>query len=234
MIMKTGNKRVLAIVQARMGASRLPNKMMMWLHGYPIIEWVRQRVGKIEGVGDVVFALPDTHLDNVLAIFLEKKEEKIFRGDEADVLGRFRGAAMANNATHVVRICADNPFISSRAIDDLIDFYFSNNCDYAYNHIPVKNTYPDGLGAEIVSMKILEALHIKAKKEEEREHIFNYIWNNPKDFSIKTLNPLNDAISFPDVKLDIDTIGDYLKFISLPLSMEMEAEDIVRIYRKYS
>ncbi len=231
--MNPSDKRnIVAIVQARMGASRLPNKMMLWLHGYPVIEWVRQRVRKATKIDTLVFAVPDTPLDEVMAVYLEQKGENVFRGDEQDVLNRFFGAAQEFQATHIVRVCADNPFISPEEIDNLVEFYFDHSCDYAYNHIPKNNTYPDGLGAEIVSMELLETIYVKAKVVSLREHIFNYIWDTPDEFSIKTFDPPNSLIAHPEVKLDIDTVDDYLKLLAVPVEINMDAVELVSLFRE--
>ena len=226
------NRNIVAIVQARMGASRLPNKMMLWMHGYPIIDWVRQRVKKSKTIDTLVFALPDTPLDEILAGYLEQKGEKVFRGSEQDVLCRFFGAAQEFRATHIVRICADNPLVSPEEIDNLVEFYFSHPCDYAYNHIPRNNTYPDGLGAEMVSMDVLTRLDREARENSQREHMFNFIWDNESSFTIKTFDPPNPSVAHPDVKMDIDTVDDYQKFLMTPVDINMDAVSLVSLFKE--
>jgi len=221
--------RVVAVIQARMGASRLPNKMMLHLKGYPIVEWIYKRILRATKLDEIIFAIPDTHLDDVLAAYLKQLGAKTFRGSENDVLGRFYGAAQESRATHVVRICADNPFLCPEAIDDLINFYFDNPCDYAYNHIPRKNLYPDGLGAEMVSMDLLTTIWREAKKPSQRQHAFNYIWEHQEQFQIKTFDPADSRLAMPELKLDIDTLDDYEKLLSIPVHIEMSALEIVTL-----
>ena len=222
---------VVGIVQARMGSSRLPNKMMLSLHGYPIIEWVGRRIAKSKRLDDIVFAIPDTIIDDILEYYLCQLGMKVIRGSEDDVLDRFYTAATLTHASHIVRICADNPLVSHEAIDELIKNYFSHQCDYAYNHIPKGNLYPDGLGAEIVSMDLLKTIWKETTDSSKREHIFNYIWENPEIFSIYTFDPLDFKISGPDIKLDIDTISDYKKLLSINIDIDMTAKDIISTYR---
>jgi len=224
-------QKVVVIVQARMGASRLPNKMMLWLHGLPVIEWVRSRLSRAMMIDEVVFAIPDTPEDDPLAAYLNARGANVFRGSEQDVLARFVDAARCYEATHVVRVCADNPLIAPEEVDNLVIFYFANHCDYAYNHIPRNNKYPDGLGAEIVSMDILDILNNEAYEKRHREHIFNFIWDNMNRFSICTFDPTDPRISYPDVRLDIDTHEDYLKLLSLPLRVDMTPVEIIRIFK---
>ncbi len=99
----------------------------------------------------------------MLARHLRAQGVNTFRGSEQDVLSRMHGAAAAHGADLVVRVCADNPLIWGGEIDNLIRFYqrehTAGNCDYAYNHIPRNNLYPDGLGAEIVSFEHVHQGH---------------------------------------------------------------------------
>lgn len=220
---------VVAIVQARMGASRLPNKMMLWLHGLPIIEWVFHRVSQSRRVDKIIFALPDTPADTLLANYLTRLGATVLRGSEADVLGRVVMAARTYSAGTVVRVCADNPFVSGSEIDRLIEFFAAGNCDYAYNHIPRNNRYPDGIGAEISSMQILEQLHHDAIQPSQREHVFNYVWDNPTLFRIGTCDPLDAAIAHPELKLDLDTLDDYQKLLLMQVHPDMSAAEIVSI-----
>ena len=138
-----------AIIQARMGAKRFPNKMLLNFHGYPIIEWVYRRVLQSKMLDGIIFAIPDTDEDDLLQWFLESIGAKVFRGSETDLVDRYYKVAKSFFVKDIVRICADNPLICASEIDRLIAYFNQNNCDYAYNHIPRNNSYPDGLGAEI-------------------------------------------------------------------------------------
>lgn len=225
-------RNITAIVQARMGASRLPNKMMLHLHGYPVVEWVFRRVSLARSIDSLVFALPVSAQDNPLALHLSKLGANVFRGSEDDVLQRFYLAARAYGASHVVRICADNPFVSPTEIDNLVEYYFKTPCDYAYNNVPRQNRYPDGLGAEIVSFSLLERLHNEAHEQSQREHIFNLVLDNPGVFDIKTFDPPDTAIAFPDVKLDIDTYEDYCKLLDADVNPQMNDRQIIALFKK--
>ena len=146
-----------------------------------------------------------------------------------NVLKRVFDASLINNCDYVIRVCADNPFICSQTIDDLINFYFMNSYDYAYNHIPINNNFPDGIGAEIVSFKILKYINNHAKSESEREHIFNYIWNNPDKFNIGTYDTKNKEISYPHLKLDINTYDDLKFFNGVKLDINMGTNKIIKL-----
>jgi len=220
--------KTVAIIQARMGATRLPNKMMLHLHGYPICEWVFRRVCTAKYIDNVIFALPDTPQDDLLEKFLNSKGAKTIRGSETDLISRFIKASKKTSADYIVRICADNPLICDSEIDRLIEFYNNEECDYAYNHIPKNNHYPDGLGAEICSINLLEEINKKATTAEHREHLFNYIWNNHTDYTIKTFESPED-IAYPELKLDIDDMDDYKRLLEKPYRIDMNVCQVVNL-----
>lgn len=226
------NKKIVGIVQARLGSTRLPNKMLLSLHGSPLIEWVVRRVGKAELLDDLVVAVPDTRKDDVLAAYLEEIRVKVFRGPENDVLKRFYLAAQLTGADHIVRVCADNPLISGAEIDNLIRFYTDNPCDYAYNHIPRGNRYPDGLGAEIFPFQLLEKLDKEAVLPAHREHCVTFIHDNPELFSIKTFDPPDERIACPELKLDVDTFEDFSLLALKNIAIDTPDVEIVRIFKE--
>ena len=223
-------KKIVAIVQARTGSTRLPYKMLLSLHGRPIIEWVVHRVKKSSLIDEMVVAIPDNRENDPLSALLNDLSVDIFRGPENDVLKRFYLAALEYKATHVVRICADNPLVCGQTIDHLISFYFEHQCDYAYNHVPVNNTYPDGLGAEIVSFQLLDQLKRAATSKRHREHCLSYITDHPELYTIKTFDPPNRRIAHPELKLDVDTFEDYTKLALKKISMDASPEQIINIF----
>jgi spore coat polysaccharide biosynthesis protein SpsF len=218
-----------------MGSSRLPNKMLLHLHGYPVCEWVFRRVQQAEKIDQVVFALPDTEKDDVLAWYLESIGATLFRGSETDLVERYYQAAKQVGADQIVRVCADNPLICASEIDRLVDVFEHESCDYAYNHIPRENRYPDGLGAEICSMQLLEEIHqrsVISEHREHREHLFNTIWDNRTDYTIKTFDP-EEEIAHPELKLDIDSMDDYQRLLEKPYRIDMSAVEVVKTSLEY-
>lgn len=225
-------KNITAIVQARMGSTRLPYKMMLCLHGHPIIEWVLRRVQKSKKLNAIIAAIPTSKDNDILDECISSLGFEVYRGSEDDVLDRFYNAAIATNASHIVRICADNPLIVAEEIDNLIDFYKANVCDYAYNHIPKNNTYPDGFGAEIISFALLELLNNTVTEKRCREHCFSFITDNSQRFIIKTFNPPDKRIADPSLKFDIDTFDDYYTLSQKQISIDSTALELVSLFRK--
>lgn len=219
--------RIAAIVQARLGSTRLPLKSLVCLRGQPIIDWVVDRLHQSHRLDTIMVAVPATPLDQVLLQHLQSRGEICMTGPENDVLTRFVMAADLLNVDVIVRVCADNPLIWAPAVDALIDFYENNSCDYAWNHIPRNNLWPDGLGAEIVSSKLLHGIANAAILPAQREHCFNYIWDNSEKFRMATFDPVEPWLRRPEVKLDIDSIDDYVRMARLATTPAMGARDII-------
>lgn len=222
--------KTVAIIQARLGSTRLPYKMMLSLHGKPLIEWVIKRVQKSKKLDDIVVAIPISQENDILENYIKKLGVKVYRGSESNVLNRFYEAVKNENVTHIVRICADNPLIDGNEIDNLIKFYIKNSCDYAYNHIPKDNLYPDGLGAEIISFELLKFLNENVVLQNHKEHCLSYIWDNKEKFTIKTFDPPNKKLYRADVKLDVDTFDDYYKLAMKNFDINTSSEELIKLF----
>jgi spore coat polysaccharide biosynthesis protein SpsF len=188
-----------------------------------LIDWVVGRASSALEIDDLIVAIPDSEPDNELENHLRDINAKVFRGSENDVLARFHEAAITLEASHVLRICGDNPLICPNAIDELVRFFFKHDPtpDYAYNHVPHGNSWPDGLGAEICTMQALSQIHNEASHPEHREHIFNYLKESPDRFRIQTFDPLDQRLARPKVKLDVDHPQDLAGLARLDIRPEM-------------
>ncbi|MCT7599795.1 cytidylyltransferase domain-containing protein [Aliarcobacter butzleri] len=222
--------KTVAIIQARLGSTRLPYKMMLSLHGKPIIEWVIKRVQNSKLLDDIIVAIPESEDNDVLAKYITELGVKVFRGSESNVLNRFYESVKDEDATHIVRICADNPLIDGNEIDNLINFYKENNCDYAYNHIPRDNLYPDGLGAEIISFELLRYMNEVVTSQHHKEHCLSYIWDNKDKFIIKTFDPLDKELHRPQMKFDVDTFDDYHKLAIKDFTIDVSSQELIKIF----
>lgn len=221
---------IVALIQARMGSTRLPCKMMLCLHRMPLIDWVVHRTAKSVLLDRIVVATSTHPANDPLVNHLENQGIDLFRGPEDDVLERFRLAGEQAGATHIVRICADNPLIWGGEIDNLIRHYRDTGCDYAYNHIPRDNHYPDGLGAEMLSFDLLAEIAQKANSPAHREHCLSYIWDNRDAYRISTFDPPDPRLWHPEMKLDVDTPEDYRKLALMPIHADMAPAEVVLRY----
>jgi glutamate-1-semialdehyde aminotransferase/spore coat polysaccharide biosynthesis protein SpsF (cytidylyltransferase family) len=163
----------LALIQARMGSSRLPGKVLADLGGRPMLWHVVDRVRGAKSLDRVVIATTDRAVDDPVAQFCEQEGVGCFRGSEQDVLDRFYQAARANGADVVVRITADCPLIDPAVIDKVVARFELGDCDYVSNCL--RYTYPDGLDTEVFSFAALERAWREAEKPSEREHVTPYL-----------------------------------------------------------
>lgn len=207
--------RTVAIIQARVGSTRFPGKMTALLGTHTLLEWVALRVRRTKRCEAVILATSDLSRDDALVEIAERCGVEVFRGSETDVLERFLGAARGARAGNVVRVCADNPFISPEEIDRLVEFYCEHPCDYAFNHqARLGGKYADGFGAEILSVPLLEEIARKTADSRHREHVTLYLWDHAHDYSIRAV-PTPSALAYPELVFDVDEQEDLQKLQQL-------------------
>lgn len=164
---------VVAIIQARMGSSRLPGKSLAEIEGRPMLWHVIQRVKRAKLVDRVVVATSTAPADDAIEKMCRESDVPCYRGSENDVLDRYYHAARAEKASQVVRITADCPLIDPEVIDRVVQRFQRGDLDYASN--AMVRTYPDGLDTEICSFLALERAWHEATKASEREHVTPYL-----------------------------------------------------------
>ena len=179
------NPKIIAIIQARMNAERLPGKVLRYIGGIPILKIIVNRIRACKKLHGICVAIPDTNENNPLADYCESLNVFVFRGNEYDVLSRFYSAAIQHNGDIIVRITADNPLVSPAIINDCINELSANGADYVSNN--VDPTYPEGLDIEVFTFHALEKAFKEAQLRSEREHVTPYIWKNPLLFKLKNL-----------------------------------------------
>lgn len=164
---------ILGIIQARMGSTRLPGKVLQEIAGQPMLWHVVKRTERANQIDKVVVATSDDSSDDEIARFCERENIPCFRGSEVDVLDRFYQTAKHYQPQIIVRITADCPLIDGGVIDKLITEFHTENADYASSALIY--TYPDGLDAEVFTFAALAEAWTNAKKLTEREHVTPYI-----------------------------------------------------------
>ena len=175
---------ILTIIQARLGSSRLPGKVMLLLAGKPLILRMYERVACSKYAGKIVVAITEEEDDNDLFKLCKQYNIETFRGNTLDLLDRHYEAAKQYGTDAVVKIPSDCPLIDPEIIDKVILYYINNRDKYDFVSNLHPPTYPDGNDVEIMSFEALEKAWINAKKDFEREHTTPYIWENPDKFRI--------------------------------------------------
>ena len=198
---------VVAIIQARMGSSRLPGKSLAEIEGRPMLWHVIQRVKRASLVDRVVVATSTAPADDAIEKMCRENGVPCYRGSENDVLDRFYHAARAEKAGQVVRITADCPLIDPDVIDRVVRRFQRGDLDYASN--AMVRTYPDGLDTEICSFFALERAWHEAIKASEREHVTPYL----RSEKFRTASVENDSTSvYQHYRWTVDEAAD-LEFI---------------------
>jgi len=179
--------KVITVIQARMGSSRLPGKVFLPLAGKELLVRMAERVCRASLCGCLVIATTDRPADDAVARLCEREGYLCFRGHETDLLDRHYRAAKKYRAGAVVKIPSDCPLIDPAIIDRVILAYLQGYhsaapYDYVSNLHPP--SYPDGNDVEIMSFKTLEEAWLEADQDFEREHTTPFIWERPQRFHL--------------------------------------------------
>lgn len=197
--------KVTAIIQARMGSSRLPGKVMEGICGKPMIEQMLLRLSRSSVLDQIVVAIPRDPSDDGLAALLHGLKIPLFRGSTNDVLSRYFETAKAFNAETIVRLTADCPLIDPALVDSVVREHIKSGVDYTSNSL--KQTFPLGFGTEVFSFATLERSYRAATEAFEREHVTPYIYLNPRLFTLHSIQA-SGKVKRPDLRLTVDTAED--------------------------
>lgn len=175
----------LAIVQARLGSKRLPEKVLKKIKNLTLVEVLLKRLAKSLLVSKIVVAIPQTKENDKLYKFLIKKKYCCERGSEKNVLSRFLAVAKKYNPQNIVRITADCPLIDPDLVDKTIRAHARGKLDYADNR--GSNSYPSGFDVQVCKSSVLKKIFKKKLNSYDREHVMTYIQKG-NEFKKKSLS----------------------------------------------
>jgi len=197
--------KVTAIVQVRMGSTRLPRKVLNDIVGKPMLWHVINRVKKAKLIDEIVIVTTTEDEDEIIAKWAKNNNLKCYRGSVEDVLDRYYQAAKKFKANTIVRVTPDDPLKDPEIIDKVIKFYLDNKINLDFVSNTIKPTYPEGLDVEVFSFSTLKRAWEEAKKKSEREHVTPYIWNHPDKFRLanvakegENLSHLRWTVDYPE------------------------------------
>jgi len=193
------------IVQARMGSSRLPGKVMQDLAGAPVLARLFERLRRVEGAPMIVLATSTLAGDDVIADYVRALPDiELWRGSEQDVLKRYADASRHFELDTIIRITADCPLMEPTVIDAVLKAFQSGGCSYADNLNP--RTFPHGFDVQIASRHALEVADTEAHEPPEREHVMPFIISRPKRFPLCHISA--SGVSRADLRLTLDYAED--------------------------
>ena len=197
--------RTVAVVQARLGSTRLPGKVLLPLAGQPLLSRVMSRAARASSVDDVVVATTTLASDDRIVDLAEREGWPVVRGSETDLLERYVQAARSHRADRVVRITSDCPLIDPGLIDDVAAALEREAGDYASNTLEPR-TYPRGLDVEVVTRDALEVADREDVDAASREHATPFIRRDPKRFRLVRVAGVRDESAH---RWTVDTPADY-------------------------
>jgi spore coat polysaccharide biosynthesis protein SpsF len=196
--------KTVALVQARMGSTRLFGKVLMNFAGRSMLAYLTERIARASSLDSVVVATTTNLLDNAIIEECERRSITNFRGSETDVLGRYVSAARACDADIIVRVTADNPFTDPESIDRVVEKIVSDSVDYA-----IESNLPVGVTGEALTWQALKFMDRVAKTAALREHVTLYAKENPEALRCAFLEP-REGCNRPDLSFTVDTLDEYL------------------------
>ena len=210
------SRRVVLILQARMGSTRLPGKSLLPLAGRPLLARMLERVGRARRVNEIVVATTRQPDDDALAELAAAEGAAVYRGAENDLVERYRRAAEVYQAGLVVRLPADNAVPEPDEIDRIIECHLRGESEFSSNLAEVMgNGYPDGIGAEIFERSALEEVAARPLNPVLREHphlnFFDYHAQKPVEPARFRVGTIECPAGFrrPELRLDVNTAEDY-------------------------
>jgi spore coat polysaccharide biosynthesis protein SpsF len=198
---------VVAIVQARMGSTRLPGKVLRTVGGTPMLERVIARCRAARRVAAVVVATTALAEDDAVVELCARAGVATCRGPVDDVLRRYAAAAREVGAATVVRVTSDCPLLDPSLLDEVVAAFVACQPDYASNCL--ERTYPRGLDVEVISRAALERADREARQCFEREHVTPYVYGHPELFRLVSVRGERDL---GQLRWTVDTAAD-LRFV---------------------
>lgn len=199
--------RVSAIIQARMGSTRLPGKVLKKILDQPLLSYEIERLRNSQLLDEIIVATTVSSDDDPIVDFCQEVGVLCFRGSEEDVLSRYFEAALQYSCEVIVRLTADCPLIDPQIVDQVIKCYLKSDPRVDYVSNVLQRTYPRGMDTEVFSFASLEMAHNMAVAQEEREHVTLFMYRNPQ---LCTLKGVENEVDWSKYRLTVDEKDDFL------------------------
>lgn len=185
---------ITAIIQARLGSTRLPNKVFAEIEGHPLLWHVVNRISHSKFLNNIVIATTVNKKDDLIEKWAKSKKILCFRGSEDNVLERYYKAALKYKSDIIVRITSDDPLKDFTIMDKVIEEFITNEADVATNNNPP--SFPEGLDIEVFTFHALEEAYKNATSKFDKEHVTQYFYKNPNKFKLINFSNKEDLSYF--------------------------------------
>jgi spore coat polysaccharide biosynthesis protein SpsF len=229
------NFKVVIIVQARMGSTRLPGKHLKQILGRPMLSFLIERLRRVKKAQEIIIATTDQLIDEKIIKVCKEEKVNYFRGDEENVLDRYYQTAKKFKAKIIVRITADCPLIDPEIIDRTINVFLDNYPKFDYVSNSLNHTFPRGMDVEVFSFESLKKVVKWGMSSEEKEHVTPYYYRHPEKFSLENVENEKNLSSF---RLTVDTPEDFFLISKIiqelyPLNPNFTLVDILNLLAKH-
>jgi len=219
------------IIQARMGSTRLPGKVIQKIDGEKtVLDYVINQLKASKKIDTIIVATTNLQEDDIIFNHLKFQQIECYRGSSEDVLDRYYQCAKKFGIDDIIRITADNPLIDPNIVDIIIDKYKNRKCDFITN--AMHRTFPYGTEVEIFSFKNLEKSWEMAKKPSEREHVTPFICDPKNGFKLINIKLKEN---YSHIRYTVDKIEDLLlvkKIIKNIVERPILMKNIINLYKK--
>lgn len=221
--------KVVAIIQARMGSTRLPGKILKTVMNKTLLEYQLERVQQAVLIDEIVVATTEKNSDNAIVELCESLGINVYRGSENDVLSRYYETAIKFKADIVVRLTSDCPLIDPVIIDQVIQLHLNHKDTVDYTSNTLARSFPRGLDVEVLSFGALKEAYESASSGSQREHVTAYLYANPDKFQLANLKSMENLANH---RWTVDTAEDFelIKRIieaTSPNTSEILMQDVV-------
>lgn len=193
-----------AIIQARLGSTRLPGKTLKVLNGKPLIFHIINRLKFCKQIDTIILATTTNPIDDRLVKWCENNKVLCFRGDEYNVLKRYYDAATEYKVDIIVRVTADDPFKDPDVIDSVIALLKTESFDFVFNNCPP--SFPEGLDTEVFTYKAIKQAFEAETTDFEKEHVTQYFYHNTDKFKLANFAYKKNV---SNIRLTVDTERDF-------------------------
>jgi spore coat polysaccharide biosynthesis protein SpsF len=220
------------IIQARLGSSRFPKKIIQKLDNRSVLEYMLEQISLNFNKRNIIVNTTLSKKDDFLVKFLNKNKINYYRGSEHNVLDRYIKCAKYFKVKNIIHLTSDCPFVDVNLIQKMKIYFLKSKIDYLANTYPPNQSYyPDGTDIEIYKFKSLLKLSKLTNKKEDKEHVTNFFWKNPKIFKTKIFPAKKNLANFKfslDYKNDLFLLKKIL-FISKNKKIKMTYQNITNI-----